>query len=274
MQNAIPTDMKTLSRFFANRSIPTNSIGFYNHPKFLECEQDHPELLEFYAAWVRSRARDKAYDRRVRAVVPKLASILANEILDDGQLGVCIDASMMLTKMLEEQEIWCYAAKGALSIEAKELRRPTHFWLYDTEPCAGHVWVVAPPFEIIDVALKSQPYEQNEADLVPATIVLEGAKNITPDADDFLSSDIQAREYARRRHLPKDVHFQLAPELARVGASFPSWEVRHGDTTLRYATGGVTMSEGASLYDITSRQWNGRQAGALYDEVIVPGLHD
>ncbi len=78
----------------------TDQIAFYNSPAFLAAEQSDPSFLEFYGAWVRSCPRDAAYDAHVRAIVPRMAEIVADESIRDGQLGVCIDASMMLSKML------------------------------------------------------------------------------------------------------------------------------------------------------------------------------
>ncbi|HBL93780.1 MAG TPA: hypothetical protein DHV57_15435 [Hyphomonas sp.] len=272
MPISIPTDISSLSQLFLSRGIPTTDIGFYNHPGFLAAEREDVTFLEHYGAWVRARPRDPDYEDHVRAIVPKMAAVLAEEILRDGQLGVCIDAAMMLSKMLEEQGIWNYAAKGALSIGAPGLSSPTHFWLYDTEPAAGHAWIVAPPFEIVDVALKSQPYQRGEASYLPAALVSEAGRPIKPEAHEYVSAEIIAREYARRGTISRDLHFQIAPALKTVTSRFPSWEVSAGKATLRYAVGGVTLSDGATVYDITSRTWNGRSAGELYDHIVLPAL--
>ncbi len=272
MPDRLPTNVKVLARLFANRGISTDRIAFYNEPAFLAAEKRDPSFLEIYAAWVRARPRDKAYDGRVRSVVPRMAQILEHEIRTDSQLGVCIDASMMLTKMLEEQGIWCYAAKGALTVSAPSLVRPTHFWMIDDEPTAGHVWVVAPPFEIIDITLKKQAYAFGEAAILPDSVVLETAPQIRPTADDFCSASVLEHAFRRRGPLPEDIHFRLSPQLERAATSLPSFEVTIGETALRYAVGGVTLSDGPCLHAITSRRWNGRLAGELYDQIVRPGL--
>lgn len=170
MTGELSSDPKVLSRLFGNRRISPDQVGFYNDPTFLAAERVDPAFLEFYGAWVRARSRDAAYDGHVRRIVPKIAEIIADEIIRDGQLGVCIDASMMLTKMFEIEGVWCYAAKGSLTVSAPDLGEPTHFWMIDDEPAAGHVWVVAPPFEIVDVTLKGQLWQRGEAALVPKTV--------------------------------------------------------------------------------------------------------
>lgn len=272
MATRTPTDQKTLARLFANRGIPTDAPAFYNHPAFLAAEREDGAFLEVYGAWVRARTRTNEYDAHVRRVVPLVAEVVGKEIACDGQLGVCVDASMMLTKMLEEEGVWCYGAKGALTILAPSLPDPTHFWMFDETPVAGHVWVVAPPFEIVDVTLQTQPYERGEAALLPSSVVTETAEPIFPTAEEYVATSILRREQARRGRLSRDIHLEISPDLARASKAFPSWQVRVETTTLRYAAGGVTVSDGPSLHAITSRRWNGLLAGEMFDQVVRPAL--
>lgn len=269
---SLTTNHKTLSRIFARHGVSTDKISFYNSPEFLSAESHDPSFLEFYGAWVRARTRDAAYDEHVRRVAPLIGELVAKEISLDGQLGVCIDASMMLTKMLEAEGIWCYAAKGALTISAPELGDPTHFWMIDDEPVAGHVWVVAPPFEIIDVAIRAQVWQRNEANLLPNAIILETATRIVPEPDDFMSDSVLNRAYQRHGPLPRDYHLRAVPGLARPAQFFPSWEVKTDGATLRYACATAIVSDASSLHTLTSRRWNGRLAWELYDEVVRPAL--
>ncbi|MDX7951635.1 hypothetical protein P7D22_10695 [Lichenihabitans sp. Uapishka_5] len=267
-------DRKVLSRFFANRRIPTDAIGFYNSPQFLEAEGRDRSVLDFYAAWVRARPRDPGYDKMAREVVPAVAGFVAREVVTDGQLGACVDASMMLTKMLEEQGIWCYALRGALTITSPELDDPTYFWVLDEKQNPGHVWVAAPPFEIVDVSLRAQPYERHEAALVPEVLCVERGERITGTVDEYCSPQVLADAVARNGHLPPDAHLQLVPEMARVVASFPSIEVGSGATRLRYNVSGIAVSSAPDLDAIKSRRWNGRLAGDLYRDVVLPGLRN
>ena len=268
----IPTDRTTLARLFSKRGIPIEDIAFYNDPRFVAAEQKDPTFLELYAAWVRLRSRNSSYDSHVRRIIPRVIDVLAPEIARDPQKGVCLDASLMLTKMLELEGIWCYAARGALTIESPIISTPTHFWAYDNHPVAGHAWVVAPPFEIVDVALGNQLFTHGEDKLVPQSIVVEQPLRVTPHATDYCSASVLQQAYLRYGSPAIDIHLQCVPNLARVTSFFPSFEVHLEQATLRYAVGGVTMSTGESVYTITSRQWNGKLPGALYDEIVRPAL--
>jgi hypothetical protein len=179
---------------------------------------------------------------------------------------------MMLTKMLEEEGIWCYAAKGSLTVSSTSLKEPTHFWIIDDKQAAGHVWVVAPPFEIIDVALKGQLWQRGEGALVPKAVVLEKTRRITPESQDFISTSILERAYCQYGPLSHDFYLKVMPDVARAVKFFPSWEINVGEMTLRYACATITVSDGSSLYAITSRRWNGKLAGELFDEVVRPAL--
>lgn len=272
MAASTPTDLKTLTRLFANRGISTEQPAFYNAPPFVAAEAADGAFLETYGAWVRARPRSADYDAHVRKTVPLIANFVQAEIARDGQLGVCIDASMMLTKMFEAEGIWCYGAKGALTITNPSLPDPTHFWMFDVTNVAGHVWVVAPPFEIVDIALQTQPYQRGEAAMVPPTIITETGQRITPDANEYVATSILNMEARGRRSLPSDIHFRISPDLARATRAFPSWQVEYGDTILRYAAGGVTVSDAPSLHAIASRRWNGLHAGELFDQLVKPML--
>lgn len=265
-------DAAKLASLFEAHGIPFDTPAFYNHPSFLAAERTNGAFLENYGAWVRARPRTSDYDKHVRKLAPLISQTVAREIARDGQLGTCVDATMMLSKMFEEEGIWCYGAKGALNIFNPALPDPTFFWMLDQTPVAGHVWLVAPPFEITDITLRTQPYQRGEAKLVPAWVIEEAPKPIVPKADEYVATSILQEVRRDLGSLPADIHFQLSPDLRRAAKAFPSWEVREGKTVLRYAAGGVTVSDSPSLHAIKSRTWNGMLAGEMYDRVVRPAL--
>ena len=269
---SLPTSLAQIERFLQKRNIDTRTIAFYNDPNFLAVEQSEPAFLEFYAVYVRLRDRDAAYDARVRSIVPRVVGKLSEEIKRDGQKGVCIDASMMLMKMLELHGVWSYAVNGALTIHSPSLPSPTHFWPIDVTPVAGHVWLVAPPFEIVDVSLACQPYFRGEQAFLPPYLVAEGGKRIRPHATDYCSSEVLLKVRQEHGPLPKDIHYRLNPGLQRRVEYFPSYEILSGTAKLHYCAGGVSASDAPSLQAIKSRRWNGLLAHELYDQVIKPEL--
>ncbi|MGN6517599.1 MAG: hypothetical protein ACTHLR_17365 [Rhizomicrobium sp.] len=267
MLNKLTDDPKKLARFFVNKKIPTEKIAFYNHPNFRKAEEQNPNILEFYAAWVRARPQDEAYLAHVRKVVPKITNALYEQTHADPASGACIDASMALTKMFELEGVWCYAARGSLEIRSKALSSATHFWYIDVHPTAGHVWVVAPPFEIIDLTLQKQLYTGGEASILPKTVILEDADPITPAVEDYCSPEFLQSSFGRSVHPEHDPRVAAA---LNAGDFFPSFEVGHEATKIRYALGGITASEADEISDIINRKWNGRSPAEIYKEFVSP----
>ncbi|MBL1406510.1 MAG: hypothetical protein COC00_011045 [Rhizobiales bacterium] len=238
----------------------------------MRAEADNASVLELYAAFVRMRPRDADYDTHVKETVPIVTRKLAEEIQSDGQLGACVDVAQMLNKILEELGIWSYSVQGSLTIMDPSLPNPTCFWMFDEKPVPGHVWVVAPPFDIIDVTLKAQPYGRHEADLLPLVLTSEGGKRIRPSSEEFFEPSLLAAAY-RAVGGPRDtIHERTNPGMMSAINFFPSWQLEEGTTRLRYATGGISLSDAPDLPAIKNRTWNGRYASAVLDDIIRPAL--
>lgn len=68
------------------------------------------------------------------------------------------------------------------------------------------------------------------------------------------------------------VHKRSNPGMMSAVNFFPSWELKEGSTLLRYATGGVSLSDAPNLAAIKNRTWNGRYAVAVLNDLILPAL--
>ncbi|EEA94901.1 hypothetical protein [Pseudovibrio sp. JE062] len=268
----IPSTLNELEKQFIKHDIPTSKIAFYNHDNFLRAESKNQSFLELYGAFVRMRKRDADYDKYVRRVVPIVAQQLARETLSDGQKGACVDVALMFTKILEELGVWSYSIQGALKITNPELPTPTHFWMFDEDPIPGHVWVVAPPYEIIDITLQAQPYQRQEANLVPRILLSEGGKRITPKSTDFFEPSLLDRHHQMIGGKIASIHEQTHPSIMSAVKFFPSWLIKEGKTQLRYATAGISLSDAPNLNALKSRTWNGRYASAILEDLVRPAL--
>ena len=146
-----------LRREFAGLGIPMDAPGFYDHPAFVAIEKKNPKFLEAYAKFVQSRPIDRTYIAQVRQVVGIVGPMWNEELVLDGRLGACIDLSMVLSRTLESGGVWNYVVKGALTIEFPKNSGygKTYFWPIDiAKVAAGHVWVCAPPYSIIDLTIQ------------------------------------------------------------------------------------------------------------------------
>lgn len=154
---------------FTAYNIPYEQIEFYNHPNFTAQERRDPVYLEKYASIVRDQPYSEEYLDRARTMIPRICSIIYDELVQDGAKGACVSISQMLSK-LEQEGFWNYCVKGALTIDF-----PMHvsigskyYWPVDRGQFdAAHAWVVAPPFTVIDLTIKQQPYQEGEEAYLP-----------------------------------------------------------------------------------------------------------
>jgi hypothetical protein len=265
MTERIPTDPAILAKYLRGYGIPSETIGFYNLESYRQDDEGSGHL-DLYAVWVRQRPRDRRYDAQVREIVARLVEIVDAEIASDGEKGMCRPVCNLLVKMLELRGVWCYVAEGALTIENPALEKPIHFPLFGKE-ATGHCWVVAPPYEIVDLTLGHQILTEEQNSILPRNLLLEDPPRTSARDEDFCLPGLLAE--LRSRHT--DLHADR-PGLALSLERFPSFEVQADATRLRYAAGGVVMPDAASLYQLDFPRLNGRKPGRLYDQLVRQAL--
>ncbi len=256
-----------LERIFADLEIDTSKPGFHDHPRFLAVEREDGEFFNTYAAFVHQRAYQPDYLARARAVVPTVARILYEQLVAEGRLGACVDLSMALARILERLGIWSYMVKGALTIEYPKSARlaNTHFCPINEAGISGHVWVAAPPFRVIDLTIKRQPYASLRTPIyLPDFVLAEKGGACSPTVYDLCDP-------VDGQMPPSGFHFEVVPHLRPMLRMFPGLEVKHDQTQCRYFTCAPSASNEA-LEDINNQTWAGRSAAAIYHELVVPAL--
>jgi hypothetical protein len=182
--------------------------------------------------------------------------------------------------MLDREGIWNYGVKGSLTIQFPKTSGipPLYFWSYDIHPDsrpvgAAHAWIVAPPFRVVDLTIKYQPYERGR-DLLPEGVLAENADLAAADFKDMFSE-----EYLERRGLPyvfiiaakmssADVITALAPRLIEFQKFFGASSIKYPSVRLKY----VPIAIGApaeGLKGITNRRYNGRFGFEIYRDLIA-----
>lgn len=253
--------------------IPTDRPGFYDHPNFQAQEAIEKSLLDSYAAFVRSGEYDASYLESAIAAIQIAGEVLNNELARDGRLGACIDTAMVLSRILDRHGIWNYVVKGALVIKfPKGSGIPTlYLWPFDKgEFDAAHAWVHAPPFEVIDIALRYQEYGYEIDDYVPEMVLAEGLIEAKVNEDDLFSP--YARAQLLRRRVPSGSFIQhVMPDLFQFWEEFPPAEVFVDRLKLKYIGTGISASE-RPLEEIKSLELSGRTGIQIYEELVKPRL--
>ena len=275
---APPVDrIHVLGQEFAALGISPAAPGFYNSPAFLAAERKNPELLNAYAEWVTRRPRDAAYEGRAREVVPALAAAVGEWLDAEEMRGNCLNASTALSMFLERLGIWSFVAKGSVSVGDR--RRPhlgVRSWHVVDEVdhvggFAGHAWVCAPPFRVVDVTLKRQHWRDDASfgHLLPEPMVIENADAIQPTCEDVVAEAIRMHEARRTGRVNPNFHHLVVPHLRWFTATFGAWECELGDALVRYIPSSVTAAD-VPLEDLDSSTVLKIRPIQFWQETVLP----
>lgn len=221
-------------------------VAFCNDSAFLEAEARDPALLEDYAALVSARPIPAAEEERARRVVDRTARFLFERLAKNRKLGACIDASLVLSEFLNRQGVWNYVAKGATSVFFPAGTIPPNRLQPLTVPTnpavAGHLWVVAPPFDVVDVTIFLQPYSGDALPHVPhGYVAVTDTSDDDPEPEDFLEAELvleEIRLYGREPTLD-DIYDRLSPGLRSRVQRLGCRGVQVDGVRLRYVGCGV-----------------------------------
>ncbi|WP_295578970.1 hypothetical protein [uncultured Lamprocystis sp.] len=257
---------------FSSRGIDPQEVGFCDSATFLAAEREDPSYLEMYARYVDLRAYELEYLDWSARVVPVVSKILHEQLLETGRLGGCVDMSGILSKTLDKCGIWNYCVKGSLTVEFPEGAglEAQHYWTYDHgEFIAGHAWVVAPPFNVIDLTVQQQPCPTAERELLPAMVVQPNLSLATFSVEDVVSDSIRLALWQRGTR-DEDVLRTIAPHFLAFSRNFvPRLHVTENGTRLKYVPVAIGGPD-APLEGISNMKFGTRTAHEVYMEIIAP----
>lgn len=153
-----------LEAWFIQRGMNPSQPGIHDTPEFLDAERRDRNVLNRVARLVEARRYtveelDEA-ERKIRVA----ADAVADRVARDGRQGLCVVASGILSRMLDELGVWNYTAKSNLTVRfpPSVSSEPRYFYSIDHgQFVAPHAVVVAPPFTVIDVTVKHQFYDED-----------------------------------------------------------------------------------------------------------------
>nr|WP_281719610.1 hypothetical protein [Nitrosomonas nitrosa] len=264
-----------LEREFVKRGIDFASIGFYDNPTFLKIERAQPDFLANYANYVNKRAYSPEYLQRAQKEIPFIAEILHSELVTDGRLGACVDASIGLSRILEKEGFWNYIVKGSLTIEfpTKLGIANKHFWSVDVlgenEIAAAHAWVVAPPYYVVDITVSQQPYQGSEKEHIPKFICSPKFETFEVVEIDLISpsaSEIMTLEGIKGNkliHIKKNYHDFIE--------TFKPCLIELNGIKFKYITIGISAPD-EPLEKVKTLKLSGKFPLEIYNALIKPKL--
>lgn len=259
-----------LEDFFEMYGISTDSPGFYDDLNFIRLEQTIPNFLEYYAAFVIKKSYSPDYLQESEEKIIKISKILHNELVRDGRQGACIDLSIVLSRILDLENVWNYVFKGSVTIEFPTYSNiiKKYFWSVSYGDFkAGHVWVVAPPFKIVDLTIHQQPYKMNEEKYIPTTVLQRETSISDLQLSDIISPEVMQLLISTvgRNHLKilNTINTRLIP-------FYDFFQVENfiiDETKFKYTPFGISASD-VALKDITSLKLNGMSGMEIYNDLI------
>ena len=254
---------------FQSKGIPFDQTDFYDHPKFLQAEQRDPSYLIKFAKFVDAQPYSSEYLEKAETIIRDVVKILSNELKNNGREGACVDIAGILARILERKGIWCACIKGSTTIEFPKNsgEEVIYYWSADNGSfTAGHAWVYAPPFSIVDISLKQQPYTGNKKKFIPEIILVKEAEKAISEIEDIISPEVRLQML--NQGVPQSSMLNLgASELKTVQSSFPAQLVTIGNTKFKYSPVAVHASI-ESLPGMKNMKFNGMYPFEMYEKKI------
>jgi len=275
--NGIPmvsyTDtLENIQKDFETRGIPTDLPGFYDHPVFMEIDAKHPEYLNNYARFVLSKSYSKEYLQSAEFKIRTVADAFHQELVRDGRLGACMDMCMVLSKILDQVGVWNFVVNGALTTTyPEESGIPNgYYWPIDIGPArAGHAWIFAPPFTVIDITIGHQNEDPLYAPFTPDFVYSQESADTVVGIEDICSSVIQAEMHLQGIPMLPEGLFMRRPELMPFFKIFNQTIFTHNKTEFKYIPVAISISD-TPLEHITDLQLNGKYGHEIFEEKIKP----
>lgn len=254
---------------FANRNIPIDTPGFYDHPNFMQVEEKNASYLSNYAKYVDYRPREQSYDDYVKYAVPLVAKIFHKKLIEHGGLKPDTSVVALISKTLEKMNIWNYIVKGSMTLNfPTESEIDTrYFWSLDHDGFkTAHVWLVVPPFYVVDVALSLHSFSEAETNYLEPFVCAEANKVIEAEIEDVISEGYCS--HMRNINVPRSDYFTaISPQTEKFMNVFPAREVHSENTKIKYIPVSVSAPD-VPFEQMTSIKFQGQTAFEIYENEI------
>ena len=259
---------------FNDRGIPTDTPDFYDHPNFLEAEKNDPSYLENYAAFVALRPYSKEYLDHARTVITNMAHILYEHLKKNGRQGACIDMHSIFARMLEKENIWCACIKGACTMEfpVSSGKGNIHFYVIDDSVAnvnskAAHLWLFAPPFNVIDITIHEQGHTDDDKQYIPEIVLSENGSTSVAEIEDILCP--RAVIECEQAGMPRNCFIEyFVPKIKNIQSVLPVKQInKENGSRLKYCPIAIHACEDP-LEGITNMTFDGKTPFELYDKFI------
>ncbi|MHC2876871.1 hypothetical protein [Ralstonia sp. 121560039-2] len=155
--------LREIESWFTQRGIDPSKPRLQDTPEFLHAEAQDPAAMNQVARLVEARSYTPEELQQAEHKIRVASNAIAARVARDGRHGLCVVASGVLSRILDELGVWNYTAKSNLTIHFPRSisLEPRYFYSFDEGNfTAPHAIVVAPPFAVVDVTVKYQAYDR------------------------------------------------------------------------------------------------------------------
>ncbi len=257
-----------LNDLFKQHGIDPSYPGFLDQPEFLRAEANDPDFLGNYGNYIKEREYSPEYLERARTIITNCCEFFCERIAADGKPGACINASTTISRFLEKQNIWNFVLKGGLTLRFRESLgiAPVSLAPINRTPgvSAGHVWVVAPPFRIVDVTVKYQRYRHGEECFLPRYVLEEDGRHVDSDVYDWVDPNLFHELTLQHGRVPDMTYVRAFDEDALERSQYyGAIEIDTSDVVLRFVGCAVGAIDG-SLEEMKNLCLSGDYPAELY----------
>ncbi len=265
-----------LNDWFSAWGIDPSAPGFHDSPAFLRAERKVPDILNRMARLVEARAYTPQYLADVERKIRIATEAVALHVQRDPRQGLCVVASGVLSRMLDPLGIWNYTAKSNLSVHfpASVSAQPRFFYSIDTGRfTAAHAVVVAPPFTIIDVTLKRQPYDSPAmSDWLPAIVASRHFKPYSVTPDEIIAPEIRSLLQSKGQSA-RDFLMSEKPAMMALMKQIPGREIELEGGRLGYGIVAVAgYQEPLAELSVQGCGINGMTPLKIFELDVLPKL--
>jgi hypothetical protein len=265
-------NFEAILRDFTEAGIPTDIPGFYDHPAFAEIVSQNPEYLNNYARFVMEQPYSPAYLKHAEATLHTVCDIFHKELVADGRLGACIDMTLVLSRILDKLGVWNFPVFGSLtSTYPAESGIPQGFyWTVDHSIIdAGHAWLYAPPFTVIDITFGRQYYNPGLERYHPETVFSKESTDVPVNIEDICSSSILMEMDAQGLPWNLEGLFTTHPHFEPFFKMFPRTVVTKDGAEHKFVPVSIGPTE-IPLEEMSELRLCGKFGHEIFEEKIRP----
>ncbi len=263
--------LEELEKEFDNLNIPMNKPRFYNHENFKKIEEENPFFFNNYALFVSQNCYSEEYlknsKRKVESIINKTYELLK----ENNSSRNCIDVSMFLMNVFDEEEIWNYGTIGSLTIEFDSYsKNPYYFEHYNTKQAPfGHSWLIVPPFKVVDTTINLQVYDKEDYDIIPKIVLAKKTDRFNLKID-YIADENIINELKYRGIKKRDMFRYVDGGFNDFNSWFKQYNVKFDQGNLKYVPS----------INMDAKSWNeSSQLGIkqlsnkeVYEQIIKPEI--